>query len=131
MKGALLGVGMGLLVSAGGCNLFSGPDQSLRLGVEKLEAPARNSAATPISVVVTVMTGGCKVFDRFVTSKSATGATLTAIGRDLAAGKDMACTDDLILTPHTVRFDPPFASTFTITVYRPIQEPLTATVQIE
>ena len=129
MKSVLLGVVAGLVVSASGCNLFSEPDQRLRLGVEGLEAPSRNPAANPLSVVVLVVTGGCKIFDRFETSRSAAGATLTAVGRDVSEGR--ACTDEAIVTPHTVRFDPPFASTFTITVNRFNQEPLTATIQID
>ncbi len=129
MKSVLLGVVVGLVMSASGCNLFSEPDHTLRLGVDRLEAPSRSSAAAPLSVVVMVVTGGCKVFDRFETSRSAAAASLTAVGRDVSEGR--ACTDEAIVTPHTVRFDPPFASTFTIRVNRPIEEPLTATIQMD
>src|SRR5688500_8940262 len=129
MKSVLVGVVAALAVSASGCNLFPEPDQRLRLGVEGLEAPSRNPAANPLSVVVLVVTGGCKIFDRFETSRSAAGATLTAVGRDVSEGR--ACTDEAIVTPHTVRFDRPFASTYTITVNRFNQKPLTATIQID
>lgn len=108
------------------------PDQSFVFNVSKIDAPARIAPGASLSVVLTAVSGGCARFDRIETHRSASGANITVWGVNPAIGNPgMACTADIRNEPHTVTFDPPFASTFTISVNRPQQNPLTATVQVQ
>ena len=117
MKSALLGVAAFALVSsASGCGIF-GPDQSVVLGVSDVAAPASIAPNTSLTVALTVVSGGCKRFAHIETDRSASGANITVWGRDAAKGRnDILCTQDIRHEVRTVRFDPPFASTFTVTV---------------
>lgn len=118
----------GLLAFAG-CNLFA-PDQTVVLGVSKLEAPATVAADNTIDVVLSVEVNGCERFDRITLQRDASGATLTAWGRDLSKGeKGVTCPSILKLEPHSVQLLPPFSDPFTITVLRGQLSPLTATVR--
>jgi hypothetical protein len=132
MKRVLLGLAVvGLAVAPLGCNPFA-PDQSVVLLVDQIDAPASISAGSPLTVVLTVFVGGCKVFDRIAVQRNASSATMIAYGRDVATGKDMACTDDARPEPHSYRFDPPFQNSFTVQVPRERGlSPLTRTVQVE
>jgi hypothetical protein len=114
-----------------GCNPFA-PDQSVVLGVSKLEAPTSVSAGSPITVVLTVTTGGCKTFSRIDLERDASAASLTPWGTDGAKGrKDITCPANIVDTPHAIRLDPPFQNPFMVLVPRVGMEPLTATVQIQ
>ena len=113
------------------CNPFA-PDQSVILGVTRLEAPATIPAGSPLTVVVTVETGGCRTFDHFSVERQASVASIVAWGRDAAQGRnDVACPADIRLEPHSYQFDPPFQNSFMILVYREGLDPLTATVQVK
>lgn len=132
MKLVLFGVAIAAAVTVPvACNPFA-PDQSVILGVSKLEAPATISAGTPLTVVVTVTTGGCTTFDHFAVERQPSVASIVAWGRDAAKGrKDVNCPLDIRLEPHTYQFDPPFQNSFTVLVYREGLDPLTATVQVQ
>jgi hypothetical protein len=114
-----------------GCNPFA-PDQSVVLGVTKLDAPATVSPGSPLNVVLTVTTGGCKTFDHIEVERTASSASLTVWGRDGAKGaKNVACPAYIVDTPHSYQLNPPFQSPFTIQVDRGRVSPLTATVQVQ
>jgi hypothetical protein len=134
MKLALLGAGIvALFVGPIACSdsVFD-PDQSVILGVSKLDAPATVSAGSPLTVVLTVTTGGCTAFDHVEIERDASGASFTAWGIDGAKGRtDIACPQYIENTPHSYQLDPPFQSVFTITVNRGRISPLIATVQIQ
>ena len=131
MKSALFGVVVVAVVAVGACNPFA-PDQSVLLGVSKLEAPATIAAGSPLTVVLTVTTGGCKTFDRIAVERDASAVSLTPWGTDGAIGKkNIMCPANIIDTPHSIRLDPPFQSPFMILVPRVGMDPLTATVQIQ
>ena len=132
MKSALLGVAAFALVSsASGCGNF-GPDQSVILGVTEVAAPASIAPGTSLSVVLTVVTAGCTGFDHIETQRSASEATITVWGRDGAKGRDdVLCPQVISHEKHTVRFDPPFASTFTVTVDQGTMPPHTVTVRVQ
>jgi hypothetical protein len=118
MKRVLFGLAVvGLAAAPLGCNPFAA-DQSVVLLVDQLDAPASISAGSPLTVVLTVVVGGCKVFDRIAVQRSVSSATMIAYGRDVAIGKDVACTDDARPEPHSYRFDPPFPNSFTVQVPR-------------
>ena len=131
MKSALFGVVVVAVVAVSACNPFA-PDQSVLLGVSKLEAPATIAAGSPLTVVLTVTTGGCKTFDRIAVERDASAVSLTPWGTDGAIGKkNILCPANIIDTPHSIRLDPPFQSPFVILVPREGLDPLTATVQIQ
>jgi hypothetical protein len=117
----------GLLLGSA-CNPLEG-GQPVVLGVSKLEAPATVAAGSTLTVVLTVETGGCISFDRIEVTRDASGANVTAWGVD-ASRKGVTCPDNLVETPHSYDFTPPFQSQFTIQVQRGRLSPLTATVQV-
>jgi hypothetical protein len=118
-------------VAVGACNPFA-PDQSVILGASKLEAPTTIAAGSPLTVVVTVTTGGCLTFDHFSVERQADAASIVAWGRDAAKGRnDVSCTSDIRFEPHSYQFDPPFHNSFMVLVYREGLDPLTATVQVQ
>ena len=113
------------------CNPFA-PDQSVILGVERLDAPTTIAAGSPLTVTVTVVTGGCLSFRHFDVDRQASVGSLTAWGRDAAKGRDdVTCTADVRTEPHSYTFEPPFQSPFTVQVHRGSLNPLTATVQVQ
>ena len=131
MKNTLFAVMVVAAMAVGACNPFA-PDQSLVLGVTRLEAPATIQAGASLTVVLTVTTGGCKAFDRIDVERTAAAASLTPWGTDGSIGKkDIMCPANIIDTPHSIRLDPPFQSPFMILVPRVGMDPLTATVQIQ
>jgi hypothetical protein len=132
MRAVLFGVAFAAAASFPvACNPFS-PDQSVILGVTKLDAPTTIQAGNPLTVVVTVTTGGCRTFDHFSVERQASVASIVAWGRDAAKGRnDVSCPNDIRDEPHTYQFDPPFQNSFMVLAYREGLDPLTATVQIQ
>jgi hypothetical protein len=113
------------------CNPFA-PDQSVVLEVESLDAPATISPGAQLTVVLTVTTGGCTVFDHIAVLRGPSGAQLAAMGLNTAKGKtNYSCPADIRSDPHSYTFDPPFESPFKVQVNRPTSAPLVATVLVE
>jgi hypothetical protein len=123
-----------IVIAFGGlaaCNPFA-PDQSVVLEVESLDAPATISPGAQLTVVLTVTTGGCTVFDHIAVLRGTSGAQLAAIGLNTAKGKtNYSCPADIRSDPHSYTLDPPFQSPFTVQVNRPTSPPLVATVLVE
>ena len=139
MKSALLGVAVAVLAgSTAGCHdpVRSSPippsGQAFIFHISKINAPDSVLPGVPLSVVLTALSGGCARFDRIETEKNSSGASVTVWGVNPQIGNPrMACTADLRVEPHTLTFDPPFASSFTIVVNRPPPEaPLVARVEV-
>ena len=127
---ALLAV---LVVSATGCNPFEpNPDQSVELGVSKVEVPSTVTSGTSFNVVLTVQTGGCLSFDRIDVVRSETSANFTVWGKDASKGrKGVTCPEILLEEPHTYEVKPPFSGPFTVWVDRGRLSPLIQTVQVQ
>ncbi len=132
MKSLFVGIAVvGLVAVPIACNPFA-PDQSVVLSVTQLDAPATIAAGSPLTVVLTVTTGGCTGFDRIEALRGATGASITVWGRDASVGRsDLICPAILRNEPHSFTFDPPFQGSFTVQVQRGRLDPLTATVQVQ
>jgi hypothetical protein len=114
-----------------GCGLTD-PDQSVILGVSKLDAPTTVASGSTITAVLTVTLGGCLSFDHIQVDRDANGAMITVWGNDSSKGnKGIVCTSDLVIQSHSVQLDPPFANSFTIEVNRDRLSPLTAVVQVQ
>ena len=76
MKRAWFGIGVACLVGAAvACNPFA-PDQSVVLGVEKIDAPATSPVGSPLTVVLTVLVNGCQSFDHLEAMSVAAGASV-------------------------------------------------------
>jgi hypothetical protein len=132
MKRLLFAVGVAGVVSLPiGCNPFA-PDQSVVLGVSKLDAPTTISPGRALTVVLTVTTGGCLSFDHIDVERSGSAASLTAVGHDAAKGRtDIACTQEIRSESHSFRLDPPFENPFTVEVNRGRVSPLIAVVNVQ
>lgn len=115
-----------------GCNVFTSPDQSVMLSVEKIDAPATSPVGAPLTVVLTVIMNGCQSFDHLEAKSAASGASLTAWGVDATIGnKNVVCPSILKSEPHSYEFTPPTRGTFGITVDQGRMPPLTVTVQVQ
>jgi hypothetical protein len=133
MKRFLFGIAVvGLAAAPLACDNPFGPDQSLRLHVTELDAPAAISAGSSLTVTLTVQTGGCLRFDHFEVERDGAFATVTVWGEDAAKGRtEITCTADVRFEPHSYTFDPPLGSPFTVQVDRGRLSPLTAVVQVQ
>jgi hypothetical protein len=132
MKRAWFGIGVACLVGAAvACNPFA-PDQSVVLGVEKIDAPATSPVGSPLTVVLTVIVNGCQSFDHLEAMSVAAGASLTAWGVDHTIGnKGVVCPEIIKNESHSHQFNPAVRGPFQITVGRGRLSPLTATVQVQ
>ena len=76
-------------------------------------------------------TGGCRHFDRIEIEKVASGANVTVWGHDNSIGRpSIMCPADVRTEAHTLVFNPPFASTFTIAVYHGRLPGISETVEV-
>jgi len=127
-------LGLAVVVFLAGCGGFNpfAADQSVTLDVSKIDAPTTVATGTPITVVLTVTTGGCMSFDHIEVNRDVGSGHMTVWGRDAAKGRTgVMCPANLVLEPHSYQFDPPFASSFTIQVDRGRMPPLQTTVQVQ
>ena len=132
MKSSLSGILVVALAAVPlACNPFA-PDQSVVLEVQNLDAPATISPGAQLTVVLSVTTGGCTVFDHIAVLRGPSGAQLAAMGLNTAKGKtNYSCPADIRSDPHSYTLDPPFESPFKVQVNRPTSPPLVATVLVE
>src|ERR1051325_10088246 len=123
----------GLILSATRCNPFEPkPDQSVELGVSKVEVPATVTGGTAFNVVLTVELGGCLSFDRIDVVRSETAANLTVWGKDDSKGvKGVNCPSIAREESHTYEVTPPFSGPFTVQVNRGRLSPFIETVQVQ
>ena len=132
MTRAWFGIGVACLVGvAVACNPFA-PDQSVVLGVEKIDAPATSPVGSPLTVVLTVLVNGCQSFGHLEANSLASGASLTAWGVDHTIGnKGVVCPEIIRSEAHSLQFNPSARGPFQITVDQGRLPPLTATVQVQ
>jgi hypothetical protein len=132
MRRAWFGIGVACVVGAAvACNPFA-PDQSVVLGVEKMDAPATSPVGSALTVVLTVIIDMCQSFDHIEATSVSSGASLTAWGRDGTIGnKHVVCPTIIKWEAHSYQFNPSTRGPFQITVDRGRVSPLTATVQVQ
>ena len=123
-------VGAVLLSSASGCDSVVGSDRPVILPVSEVSAPASISVGAPLTLDLTVQSGGCLQFDRVETQRTSSTANVTAWGRDVG-GRDIACPAITRFDRVSVQFDPPFSSTFVIMVSQGAMPPTMVTVRVE
>jgi hypothetical protein len=128
----IISFGLVAVALVAGCNVFTSPDQSVMLSVEKIDAPATSPVGTPLTVVLTVIVNGCQSFDHIEGESAASSATLTAWGVDATIGnKDVVCPTILKSEAHSYQFTPSTRGPFGIMVDQGRMPPLTATVQVQ
>jgi hypothetical protein len=127
----IISFGLVAVALVAGCNVFTSPDQSVVLSVEKIDAPATSPVGAPLTVVLTVTINMCQSFDHLEGKSAASGATLTAWGMDATIGnKDVVCPTIMKSEAHSYQFTPSTRGTFGIMVDQGRMPPLTATVQV-
>jgi hypothetical protein len=126
--GAVVVVGLVLGALAGCRNPFAS-DRVVTLPAADVAVPAELAPGSELVVTVTVVTGGCKRFERFVAGRAADRLTLTARGRD-GAGAGVSCPDDIRYEPRPYRAAPPFVDPFTVAVRQPDGTELARVVRI-
>lgn len=115
-----------------GCRNSTDTPTPIVLGVSSVAAPSSISSGERIDVTLNVQVGGCLVFDHLEVRRSDSGATMTAWGYDITEGikdRGIACTR-MVDEAHAYSFDPPFATTFTLSVERGRLGPLITTVAV-
>ncbi len=112
------------------CNPFA-PDQSVVLEVDGLSTSPFIEPGSPLTIYLSLTTGGCTIFDHIAVVRVTSGAVFAAIGRNTAKGKtNYSCPAVIRPEQHSYTLNPPFQSPFEIRVNRGSLPPLTATVQV-
>ena len=117
----------GLACMAFACASPTGPRKAVLLGVHDVVAPTELAAGAELVATITVVTGGCKTFDRFVTSRSSARLTVEAWGTD---ARDQSCPSDVRYEPHAYRASLPSANPVELAVRQPNGDELVRTIQI-
>jgi len=110
------------------CSDPESPRRNIMLGVEDVVAPTELASNAELVATITVITGGCKRFDRFTTSRSEGRLTVEARGSDAALGQ--VCTRDLRFEPHEYRATLPAGNPVVLAVRRPNGADLVRQIQI-
>ena len=116
-------------VVAGCINPFD-PEREITLEVSELAAPASVSPSGPLSLTLTVVSGGCRRFDGIRASRAANQLTLEARGID-SSGPTTACTADIRFEPKTYEAQGPFTDPIVVTVVQPNGNLLIRTVRVK
>ena len=108
---------LALLPAAVACNSVGEPRRSIVLLVESVAAPSEVAAGSELVATITVITGGCKSFDRFVTTRNGSRLTVEAHGSD--AGRGLSCPADVRYEPREYRAALPASNPFQLAVRQP------------
>ena len=109
---------LSLLVATAACFDPTSPGRSVVLQVSEVVAPEEQASDEPLTVTLTVVTGGCTTFDRVVSTRTTNRITLEARGWN-SARRDAACPADIRYEQRTYQANPPFADPLTIAVVQP------------
>ena len=104
-----------LLLSLGCINPFGGRD--VRLDIESIEAPESIGPQQPLTITATVVSGGCRTFDRLVVKREGQRISLAAWGED-SSGPFTACTTDIRYDRPDHVATGPFSDPVTVVAYR-------------
>ena len=116
-----------LLLSSSCIDVFD-LQSEVQLPISELAVPESVSAQGPLSATLTVVTGGCREFDRIRSSRTGGVVILEAWGTD-SGGE--ACTDDIRYEPHQYSINGPFANPLVVSAVQPDGTSITKTVRVE
>ena len=118
---------IGLCLVAVACDDFGGPRKAVILGVQDVVAPTELAPNAELVATITVITGGCKAFDRFVTSRGGDRLTVEARGTDT---RNQNCPADVRYEPREYRATVPPTNPVVLAVRRPNGDDLVRQIQI-
>ena len=110
------------------CRDPGAPRTNVALGVEQVVVPTELAPNAELVATITVITGGCKKFERFTTTRSEGQLTVEARGSDATPGR--VCTRDLRFEPHEYRASLPAGNPVVLAVRRPNGPDLVRQIQI-
>ena len=116
-----------LLLGVGCINVFD-LESEVQLPIAELIVPESVTAQGPLNVSLTVVTGGCREFDRIESRRTGGAFILEAWGTD-SGGE--ACTDDIRYEPHQYSINGPFSNPLIVSAVQPDGSSFTKTVRVE
>lgn len=119
--------GLVLLTGSGCINVFD-LESEVQLPIAELVVPESVTAQGPLNVSLTVVTGGCREFDRIESRRTGGAYILEAWGTD-SGGE--ACTDDIRYEPHQHSISGPFSNPLIVSAVQPDGSSFTETVRVE
>ncbi|HVF40732.1 MAG TPA: hypothetical protein VM939_12610 [Gemmatimonadaceae bacterium] len=119
-----------LISSLAGCVNPFDPGREITLEVSDVAAPASVSPSGPLSITLTVVSGGCRRFDGIKATRASNKLTLEARGID-SSGPTTSCTTDIRFEPKTYEAQGPFTDPFVITVVQPNGNLVTRTIRVQ
>jgi hypothetical protein len=119
-----------LLLLATACRDPFGLGTTVKLPIAELTVPATVSPQGPLNFSVSVVTGGCREFDRITTRRAASVLIVEAWGTDSSGGA-RACTDDIRYEPHTSSANGPFTDPLVVGAIEPDGTSITKSVKVE
>jgi len=106
------------MLLATGCQNPFASGRTVKLFVEDINAPAEVLPGAPINITLTVVTGGCRSFERLDAKRSERQIVITAVGRD-RGGKNISCPTNVEYEPHDYVISGPLAFPFVVVVLQP------------
>jgi hypothetical protein len=101
----------------------------VQLPISELDVPASVPAGGRLTVTLTVVTGGCRDFDRFRSSRQANVLLIEAWGTD--TGGAQSCTADIKFEEHDFSADGPFSDPLVVSAVQPDGTSITKSVRVE
>ena len=117
-----------LAAGLSGCDDSMAPDQVV-LQITALTAPATIAEGETLVAQITVQSGGCRRFDRIVSTRATGRVTFRALGLD-SSRPDGVCTGDIRTDVVEWRTDGPFTDPFLLVGVQPSGEEMRRTVHV-
>ncbi len=112
------------------CGDIFGLSPDVKLPISELAVPDTITSQGPLNMTVTVVTGGCRNFDRIVSSRSASVVIVSAWGTD-GSGKSQMCTDDIRYEPQQHTIAGPFTDPLVVSAVQPDGTSITRSVTVK
>jgi hypothetical protein len=93
-------------------------ERAVLLPVQTLAAPATFTPGEAFTVTATVVSGGCRSFERLDGARAGDRLTLLARGREVS-GPGVVCPADIRYEPRTFTVQPPFGDSIVVTAAQP------------
>ena len=106
-----------------------GLSPDVKLPISELIVPGTTSPQGPLSVTVTVVTGGCREFERIVSKRKASVIIVEAWGTD--GSRAAACPDDIKYEPQPYNIAGPFTDPLVISAVQPDGTAITKSVKVQ
>jgi hypothetical protein len=125
MRRSAVIIGVAFLAYA--CNGVATPREAVLLGIQDVVAPTEVAAGAELVATITLVTGGCKAFERFETRASSARLTVEAWGTDAS---NQSCPADVRYEPREFRASLPSGNPVVLAVRQPNGDELVRTIQV-